>query len=360
MVEKGQWVVLPYLVTKRLPGLRLSPPGVKVERDRRPRWLGDYSYFKTNAKNLPVACLSATQYGRALDRLLREIAFADSALGYVYLLKANVSNGFYRIGLRPEDTPKLGLILPIGANEEPMVANPLTLPMGWKNSPPLFCTATETVADIANEYLRSHQPSRPHKLDGRAEAVVPPPAPPLADEHAKLTSNTYLRRPKAKLLAYVDVFVNEFLGLAQGPRHRCRHVRRTILHALDKVFRPLDRQDTKQCKEVLSIKKLEARDCSWSTCQTMLGWIFDSLNMTINLPPHRVARIKEIVSSIPRTQHRVGVDKWHRVLSKPRSMAFALPGARGLFSQIQEALCHVKGKRVTLSTGVHEALEDFK
>ena len=36
MVEKGTWVVLPYLVAKRLSGLRLSPPGVKVERDRRP------------------------------------------------------------------------------------------------------------------------------------------------------------------------------------------------------------------------------------------------------------------------------------------------------------------------------------
>ena len=33
MVEKGQWVVLPYFVAKGMPGLRLSPPGVKVERD---------------------------------------------------------------------------------------------------------------------------------------------------------------------------------------------------------------------------------------------------------------------------------------------------------------------------------------
>ena len=58
MVEKGQWVVLPYLVAKRLLGLRLIPPGVKVERDRRPWWLGGYTYFKTNAETLPVACLS--------------------------------------------------------------------------------------------------------------------------------------------------------------------------------------------------------------------------------------------------------------------------------------------------------------
>ena len=247
-------------MAKRLPGLRLSPPGVKVEQYKRPRWLGDYSYFKTNAETIPVAYLSDMQYGCALDRLLCKIVFADLALGLVYLLKADVSDGFYRIGLRPEDAPKLVLIFSSGADEEPMVAIPLTLPMGRKNSPPLLCTTTETVADLANVSLCSHQPSRPHKLDNLAEAVAPPTAPSLSSEHTKLTLDSYLRRPKAKLLAYVDVFVDGFLGLAQGPRHRHHHVRRTLFHALDKVFWPLDQKDTKQRKEFLSLKKMEAGD----------------------------------------------------------------------------------------------------
>ena len=117
MVEKGQWVVLPYSVATTLPGLRLRLPSVKVEWDRR-----------TNAETLPVACLSSMQYSRALDHLLHEIVFAEPALGPVYLLKADVSDGFYRIGLRPEDAPKLGPIFPNGVDEEPMVAIPLTLP----------------------------------------------------------------------------------------------------------------------------------------------------------------------------------------------------------------------------------------
>ena len=197
-------------------------------------------------------------------------------------------------------------------------------------------------------------------MDDRSEAIEPPLALLLTQEHAQLTRDPYLRPPKAKLLAYVDIFVDDFLGLAQGPRYRRHHVCHTLFYVSNKVFRPLDRQDIKQRKEVLFLKKLEAGDCSWSTCQTMLGWIVDSVNMTIALPHHRGAWLKKIVSSIPRTQHRVGVDKCHRVLGELRSMALALPGSRGVFIQIQEALCHVKGKRVTLSTGVHEALEDFK
>ena len=132
-----------------------------MEQDRRPLWLGDYIYFKTNAETIPVPCLSATQYGRALDCIICEIVYADPALGYVYLLKANVSDGVYHICLRQEDARKLVLIFRSCKEEDPMVAIPLTLPMGWKNSLLLFCTATETVADLANE---SHQPRKPHKL----------------------------------------------------------------------------------------------------------------------------------------------------------------------------------------------------
>ena len=92
----------------------------------------------------------------------------------------------------------------------------------------------------------------------------------------------------------------------------------------------------------------------------MLGWIFDSIIMTITLPPHRVVWLKEIVSSIYRSHRRVGVDKWHCVLGKLSLIAPALPGARELFIQLQEAICHVKGKRITLPTGVHDALSDFR
>ena len=179
MVAKGQWVVLPYSVAIRLPGLRLIPPSVKIERDRRPRWLGDYSFKPINAKTLPICELLAMQYVQYLDRLLCEIVYADLKLEPVHMIKADVSDGFYKIGLRQSDTAKLGLLFPSGAGEEYLVAIPLTLPMGWKNLPPIFCTGTETVADLENEALRAHAPTLPHKMDNRAEAVWVKPAPSL-------------------------------------------------------------------------------------------------------------------------------------------------------------------------------------
>ena len=49
MVGKVQWVVFPYSVAKEIQGLRLSPLGVKDDRDRQLWWLGDYRCSNLNS-----------------------------------------------------------------------------------------------------------------------------------------------------------------------------------------------------------------------------------------------------------------------------------------------------------------------
>ena len=126
---------------------------------------------------LPFCDLSAMKYVRCLERLLRQIVYADPKLGPVHMIKAAVTNGFYRIGLRLSNAAKLGLVFPSEAGKEDLVATPLSLPMGWKNSPPIFCTTMKTVADLAKDALRAHALTQPHKLDEHAEAVLVEQAP---------------------------------------------------------------------------------------------------------------------------------------------------------------------------------------
>ena len=116
----------------------LIPPGVKEERDRRPRWLRNYIYSSVKAKSLTIAALFDIKHVQALDHLIREVEIADPALGPVYPLKSEISNGFYRIALRPGDAPNLGLFLTSAYNIEDLVAIPPTLPMGWNNSLTIF------------------------------------------------------------------------------------------------------------------------------------------------------------------------------------------------------------------------------
>ena len=58
----------------------------------------------------------------------------------------------------------------------------------------------------------------------------------------------------------------------------------------------------------------------------------------------------------PPPQWWISIKKWYQVLREIWSMVIALPGDIGLFSHMQEALCHVNGKRVTMTQGVHAFL----
>ena len=578
MIQKGQWIVLPASEVTNLTGLRLSPPGVVPQLGRRPRWIVDYTWSRVNADTLPLAPVEAMQFGHALDRILREIMLADPRMGPVKLLKVDLSDGFYRVHLNVDDIAKLGVVFPTRPGEEQLVALPLVLPMGWKNSPPIFSALTETIADLANWRLKHGYPSPPHHLDDEAESIVPEhpltglpmiPEESEADESDEkpneesvitgdLTSqanqsctqatastpsnkipprttesnmerpstNAELRvdrppkhagkepeasvetpdvpsqqsiqphesptelrgdggptftigtpreskpttgsasesptamrgeqgaprstpdaapRPKpdaaprptpdahqrrasrsksdaapgptkpdaaprptpdahpqqdcpsrssaedgagatkstsgnnskchpsvpvplerdpslpsqSRPLSYVDIFVDDFIGLAQDLTNG-RRVRRILLHAIDDVIRPLSESDNVHRREPVSLKKLRQGDCSWSTVKQILGWVIDTVSMTIHLPPHRLQRLGELLASIPATQKRTSVKKWHKVLGELRSMSLALPGARHLFSHMQHALSSKLKGRVALNKGVHDALDDFR
>jgi len=110
----------------------------------------DYTFSGINADTEPIAALNAMQFGCTLDRLLHHMVAADPRQGPIYLSKIDLADGFYCISLRPTDVPKLGVVLPTHGDEGVTVAFPITLPMGWMNSPPIFCMATETIADIAS------------------------------------------------------------------------------------------------------------------------------------------------------------------------------------------------------------------
>ena len=108
-------------------------------------------------------------------------------------------------------------------------------------------------------------------------------------------------------LQYVDIFVDNFISLAQVPN--LRRVRQTLLHTINHVFRPLSAEDSAFRSEPVSLKKHQKGNCSWDTVKTILGWVVDTVNLTIHPPPHRIERLWEILDSIPRSQRRTSTNK---------------------------------------------------
>lgn len=389
MATKGQWLVLPYELLQNLPQLRISPIGVVPQHERRPRTIVDLSFFGINAETVPLAPSESMQFGRTLQRLLQKLVQADPRYGPTHLIKVDISDGFYRIHLNPHDAPVLGVAFPPAPDGTKLVAIPLTLPMGWVLSPPFFTAATETIADITNQRLRegSYHPL-PHRLDDMADApgTDDPPrlscSPSVALTSSAPTSPASPRqhqdplrfqtsippsatRPlgpsrRIKPLLDTDVYMDDFIQAVQGGPSRRARARRILFETIDEVFQPLASEPTKNRQEPISTKKLQKGDARWATRKNVLGWIIDTVDETIELPQRRLARLDSILSDLPRSKTRISVKTWHQVLGELRSMTLAIPGLRGFFSLLQEALRHVHQKRIRLTSATHDFLDDIR
>jgi hypothetical protein len=370
MVDKSFWMVIPYATVRELPGLRVSPIGVVPQPNRRPRPIVDYTFFGVNDATQPNAPVESMQFGRALERFIRHVVLANPKYGKIKLIKVDLADGFYRIWVSPNHAAKLAVAFPNRPGEEPLIAIPLALPMGWKNSPPIFSTATETIADLANRRLLQRRPERPHRLDDIADSQPEPSAEhsPTADARATAVPLPDRRDPhiaaaRRRKLHVVDIYVDDFIAAAQGDRPTLRRVRRTLLHAIDDVFRPLAKDDPPTRKEPTSVKKLRQGDACWATTKEILGWLIDTDRMTLNLTPRRSERLRALLyDDFPRGRKRAKIRDWHKLLGELRSMTLALPGSRGLFSLLQDTFRSATNadKRVALTNNVHNILDDFR
>ena len=114
MIRKGYWTVLPYSAVRHLPNLKIAPPGVVPQRDRRPRPIIDYSWYDLNQTACPLAPESAMQFGRAFHRITQRIVYANPEHGPVMLMKVDLADGYNRVPLMAGFTRTLPSVLYVG------------------------------------------------------------------------------------------------------------------------------------------------------------------------------------------------------------------------------------------------------
>ena len=140
-----------------LNGLRLSPAGLIPQGGHRDRIVIDYTWSGVNEATRRLVP-DSMRFGHTLQQLLQRKYNADPYHGPIYMMKVDIADGFYCVGLAPEDVPSLGVCLPPVLDGKTLFAFSLFLLMGWVESPPQFCAVTETVADLANTALREQTP----------------------------------------------------------------------------------------------------------------------------------------------------------------------------------------------------------
>ena len=125
----------------------------------------------------------------------------------------------------------------------------------------------------------------PHRLDQVSESTVTGLDIPITG-HLYINNNQVVESKGA--LAYIDIFMDDFLGITQGNKSRREEVERALFHSLNDMLLPFSPTDLPTLQDPASLKKMKQGESTWATQQNLLGWVIDSVRGTIHLPQHRV------------------------------------------------------------------------
>ena len=152
---------------------------------------------------------------------------------------------------------------------------PTSIQMGWTESPPYFCTVSETGRDVAEQYTETPVGSlAQHKFVNLTE---------VNSEFAELKKKDTSMEPFNYML---EVYMYDYIVLdIPKIQDQLHHVANSIIIGIHYVFPP-DKDDK---EDAISLKKILKKEAVWATINNVLGFEFDG-NLgehTIWLTEHR-------------------------------------------------------------------------
>ena len=239
---------------------------------------------------------SIDQIGEALSRIIYAFAETDED-AKIFMAKWDIKDGFWRMGGEEGQEYNFAYVLPQPPGYPTTLVIPTSLQMGWVESPPLFCAASETARDIIEEYIETQVSSLPaHKFI----------------KHV-MTSETIQELPaigeeETGFMYMVEVYVDDFMSMViPVTRQQLDHTATAVMTGIHDVF-PADADDD---EDPISLKKLKQREGEYSTRKTLLGFDFDGEHKTMWLEEAKREKLLTVLKG------------WIRMASRERGIAFA-------------------------------------
>jgi hypothetical protein len=91
-------------------------------------------------------------------------------------------------------------------------------------------------------------------------------------------------------------------------------------------------------EDPISLKKLITEgEGIWDTVKEILGWIFNGLERTIQLPPRKVASLRETIKTALRSGH-IEFKAFESLIGKCQHACLGIPGGRSLLPPLYKVL----------------------
>jgi len=202
--------------------LKISPLAAVPHKSRKYRMILDLSFqLLVNGKRLESVNDSSDkslakqeamyELGNVIPRIIWTMALAKDKTTPFMFTKVDLKDGYWRMAVNEIDAWNFAYVLPGAGPDDPVqLVIPDALQMGWSESPPFFCAATETARDIIDEKMRENifvpeQPMENIMMDINWSAVNKLPNQPTTSE----TDNR-------KFLSLIEVYIDDFIGVIQS------------------------------------------------------------------------------------------------------------------------------------------------
>ena len=213
------------------------------------------------------------QLGQALSRIIHAFAEADED-AKIFMAKWDIKDGFWRMDCEKGEEYNFAYVLPQEEGMPITLVVPTSLQMGWVESPPYFCAATETARDIASDYCDTPVGSLPHHK--YAKHVTG------AKEFDELPTSS----KNGKLFYAHEVYVDDFTNIViPTSKEQLEHVTTAIMTGIHDVF-PADIVNS---NDPIFKKKLLKGEGQYSLYKMLLGFDFDGKQKTMWLEEEKRA-----------------------------------------------------------------------
>ena len=310
-----------------------------------------HPHKSVNDATTPRAPAEAMQeLGNVLKRILARLSdgHASNPQKPFMFSKLDIKDGFWRMIVSEDDAWNFCYAIPPPTQDTPLddiqIVVPNSLQMGWCESPPFFCAATETGRDVIESLIDTTLP--PHKFE---EKMIPTNFDSLPQHCANLLSTTTL----------IEVYVDDYIACIDNiTKNHIRKVSRAMLHGIHTIFPP-PAITGHNGGDPISEKKLEKLEGQWAHVKEILGWIVDGVNFTIRLPIAKIDKIKKTLRRLKKSRS-IKVKDFQKITGTLNHAAYGMPGGRGLFTVLWKALAKSVNGYVQITAEVRQAFRDFQ
>ncbi len=262
------------------------------------------------------------QLGHALGRIIHAfVETFDTDDIKIFMAKWDVKDGFWRMMCADREEWNFAYVLPQRKGEPIRMVVPTLLQMGWVESPPYFCAASETARDSAMEYANTKIGSLPtHKFTHYT----------MGDSEVAQLPQFTPRHQGSPLRYSLEVYVDDFMSIIiPTSREQLEHVASAVMLGIHDVF-PADIIDS---NDPISEKKLKKGEGQYSTLKTLLGFDFDGTRKTMWLEEEKRAKLLTSLKGWIRSGERergIPFKEFESMTAKLRHAFLFLTGGKGL------------------------------